>query len=32
MDNETKVVAKANDKDVKIEEVKYDAEFEFGTI
>ena len=32
MDNETKIVAKANDKDVKIEEVKYDAEFEFGTI
>jgi len=31
MDNETKVVARANDKDVKIEEVKYDSEFEFGT-
>ena len=31
MDNETKVVARANDKDVKIEEVRYDAEFEFGT-
>lgn len=31
MDNETKIVARANDKDVKIEEVRYDAEFEFGT-
>ncbi|MBZ9689411.1 FAD-dependent oxidoreductase [Clostridium estertheticum] len=31
MDNEIKVVAGANDKDVKIEEVKYDSEFEFGT-
>ena len=28
--NESKIVAKANDKDVKIEEVKYDGEFEFG--
>ncbi len=32
IDNEMKVVASANDKDVKIEEVKYDSEFEFGTI
>ena len=31
MDNETKVVARADDKDVKLEEVRYDAEFEFGT-
>jgi uncharacterized FAD-dependent dehydrogenase len=31
MDNEEKVVARADDKDVKIEEVRYDAEFEFGT-
>ena len=31
MDNEIKVVERANHKDVKIEEVKYDAEFEFGT-
>lgn len=30
-DNESKIVARANDKDVKIEEVRYDAEFEFGT-
>ena len=30
-DKESKVVARVNDKDVKIEEVKYDAEFEFGT-
>lgn len=32
MDDELKIVAKANHKDVKIEEVKYNAEFEFGTI
>jgi len=31
MDNEMKIVARVNNKDVKIEEVKYDAEFEFGT-
>ncbi|HEY8805174.1 MAG TPA: hypothetical protein VIM42_08750, partial [Clostridium sp.] len=31
MDNEMKIVARANHKDVKLEEVKYDAEFEFGT-
>ena len=31
MDNEIKVVERANDKDVKIEETRYDAEFEFGT-
>jgi uncharacterized protein len=31
MDNETKVVERANDKDVKMEEVKYNCEFEFGT-
>jgi uncharacterized FAD-dependent dehydrogenase len=31
MDNEEKVVEKANHKDVKLEEVKYDAEFEFGS-
>lgn len=31
MDNETKIVAKAKNKDVKIEKVRYDAEFEFGT-
>jgi len=31
MDNEIKVVERANHKDVKIEEEKYDAEFEFGT-
>ncbi len=31
MDNERKIVDRADDKDVKIEEVKYDAEFEFGT-
>jgi uncharacterized FAD-dependent dehydrogenase len=31
VDNETKVVARADDKDVKLEEIRYDAEFEFGT-
>lgn len=31
MDNEAKIVAKSNNKDVKLEKVKYDAEFEFGT-
>jgi len=31
MDNEMEIVTGANNKDVKIEEVKYDAEFEFGT-
>jgi len=31
MDNEEKVVERANHKDVKLEEVKYDAEFEFGS-
>ncbi|MBU3142745.1 NAD(P)/FAD-dependent oxidoreductase [Clostridium sp. CF012] len=31
MDNEMKIVTRANDKDVKIEEVKYNSEFEFGT-
>ena len=31
IDNEIKIVESANDKDVKLEEVKYDAEFEFGT-
>jgi len=31
MDNEVKVVERANHKDVKLEQVKYDAEFEFGT-
>ncbi|WP_291632781.1 NAD(P)/FAD-dependent oxidoreductase [Clostridium sp.] len=30
-DNETKIVSRVNNKDVKIEEVRYDAEFEFGT-
>lgn len=31
MDNEIKVVANADDKDVKLEEVRYDSEFEFGS-
>ena len=31
MDNEVRVVERANHKDVKLEEVKYDAEFEFGS-
>lgn len=31
MDNEKKVVTRANDKDVIIEEVRYNSEFEFGT-
>ncbi|MBZ9609476.1 FAD-dependent oxidoreductase [Clostridium estertheticum] len=31
MDDELKIVARANHKDVKLEEVKYNAEFEFGT-
>ncbi len=31
IDNEIKIVARANHKDVKLEEVKYDTEFEFGT-
>ena len=31
MDNEIKVVTRANNKDVKIEEDRYEAEFEFGT-
>ncbi|MBX4269107.1 NAD(P)/FAD-dependent oxidoreductase [Clostridium estertheticum] len=31
MDNEINVVTRANNKDVKLEEDKYEAEFEFGT-
>lgn len=31
IDNEAKIVSRVNDKDVKLEEIKYDAEFEFGT-
>ncbi|MGH4140463.1 NAD(P)/FAD-dependent oxidoreductase [Clostridium sp.] len=31
MDDEMKIVARANDKDVKLEEVRYDSEFEFGS-
>ena len=31
IDNEEKVIERANHKDAKLEEVKYDAEFEFGT-
>jgi len=30
-EQESRLVAKVNDKDVKIEEVRYDAEFEYGT-
>ncbi|MBU3188542.1 FAD-dependent oxidoreductase [Clostridium bowmanii] len=30
MDDEIKIVARANDKDVKLEEIRYDSEFEFG--
>lgn len=30
-DNESRIVAKANDKDVKIQEINYNAEFQFGT-
>ncbi|MFT5875170.1 MAG: putative FAD-dependent dehydrogenase, partial [Clostridium sp.] len=30
-DNDTEIVARVNNKDVKNEEVRYDAEFEFGT-